>query len=59
MSKNREENREFQSQRQREAWLEQGLDVQSQQQLRSNSDLALQLMLPVFICKVPLWSTGF
>lgn len=39
----REENQEFQSQRQKEAWSGQGLDEHSQQQLRSNSYLALQL----------------
>jgi len=39
-----EDHREFQNQRQREAWSRQGLDEQSQQQLRSNSDLALRLI---------------
>lgn len=38
-----EENRKFQRQRQREAWSGQGQDEQSLQQLRSNSDLSLQL----------------
>lgn len=35
--------KKFHSQWQREAWSRQGLDEQSQQQLRSNLDLALQL----------------
>lgn len=43
VARKREENREFQSQWQREAWSRQGLGEQSQQKLRSNSDLALQL----------------
>lgn len=39
----KEENREFQSQQQREAWSGQGLGEQSQQQLGSSSRFVLQL----------------
>lgn len=39
----KEENRAFQSQKQREAWSGQGLDEQSQQQLGSNSGLSCSL----------------